>query len=84
MKIYNLIIEDRHSDTVAIPFSTSEKALAAAERWLAEPFISRLGVERRTLSRAMEDCGWIFNAHYGDSNKVRVVESELDQQQGGA
>ena len=66
MTIYVVIIEDRHTDTEVRLFSTSKKAIAFAEDYLANqgdggdvhPEDARMSAER------LKAAGWLFYGCY--------------------
>ncbi len=72
MKIYLVLIEDRHTDTQAFPFSTAEAAIAYARVVATER-------AREEGPREGKVTGWLYYAVYaGDSDCVWVIEKELD------
>ncbi len=69
MKIYIAIVEDRHTDVQAYPFSTAEKAIEFAKEAALE------------ISDTMEESvieGWLYYArHECESDSVHVVKTKL-------
>jgi hypothetical protein len=73
--VWIVIIEDRHQDVDALPFSTMPGAMSYARSWtLGVP-----DVEELELTEDMARDGWILCLEYGtEVDHVRVVERELD------
>jgi hypothetical protein len=66
--IWIVLIEDRHGDVEALPFSSEERAIAAA--WAAAPD----DAESEPLTDGMRKDGWVFCLPYGsEGDCVRVV-----------
>ncbi len=77
MKIYIVIIEDRHTDVTVHPFTTSETAISEAKRIAKEYCRYEEDYEEHDYGK---DDGWLFYAQYScESDHVRVVEVELDK-----
>lgn len=78
MKIYIVIIEDRHSDTDAKPFSNATTAIAYAEE-KAREYCRHEDDYKEYLNDAMLLSGWVWHATYScEGDNVRVVEREMD------
>lgn len=76
MKIYNVIIEDCHTDTTVHPFSTPERAMSEAKRAAEE----LSGYNFNHYEEEIVD-GWLFYAICSsEDDSVRVVEAELDKE----
>jgi hypothetical protein len=72
MKVYMLMIEDRHTDPDAQVFTTPAKAVAAAEAYLVD--IDRPDVEVEENPPG----DWLFYARYSvEGDCVWIVEREL-------
>lgn len=71
MKIYLVILEDRHTDVMVYPYRNSHEALTEAEK-LAHSH-NRFGPVM-----TVEIEGWLYCAQYSTGGAcVRVVEAEL-------
>jgi hypothetical protein len=78
MELYIVIIEDRHLDTTAHPFTDKDKAISEAKRIAKENCGSPEEYEEHDFGK---DAGWIFYAQYSyESDCVRVVKTELDKE----
>jgi len=76
--LYIVIIEDRHCDTTAHPFTDPEKAISEARR-IAKKYC-RFPEDYREHDYGKDD-GWLFYASYScESDHVRVVKTALDKQ----
>lgn len=74
MDIWIMLIEDRHSDVEAKPFSNEAEAIAIASQNV--PY----GTEPGTLSEAMREDGWVLWLPYGgEGDCVRVVKRTIDE-----
>lgn len=75
MKIYIVIISDRHSDTEVRPFYNPNEAVTAA-RDLAKSYCRyKEDYEEEQLGR---DIGWLFYATYScEGDHVHVVTAEM-------
>lgn len=72
MKVYVLIVEDRHSDTDVQVFASADLAVARAKAVAAKYARSPEDIEERQIA------GWIYFANYScESDSVRVVEREV-------
>ena len=73
MDTWIVLIEDRHTDVDAVPFSSEERAIEYARTQApadaaAEP-----------LNDAMRRDGWVFYLPYGlEGDRVRVVKRTMD------
>jgi hypothetical protein len=75
MTIWIVIIEDRHIDVDARPFSHLPLAVAAAGEWASD----QRDVAEQEITDSMAADGWVFFLEYGtEGDCVRVVERELD------
>lgn len=77
MDTWIVLIEDRHADVEALPFSSEERALAAARS--AAPDDAR----DEDLNPAMRADGWVLYLPYGpEGDLVRVIKRTLDDDRG--
>lgn len=68
-----VIVEDRHSDVDALPFSTEAEAVAKARDSVPED------AEEERLNEAMLRDGWVLFLSYGpEGDSVRVVKRTMD------
>jgi hypothetical protein len=75
--IYIVIIEDRHADTEAVPFTDEDAAVAHAEEYVAGCDPDPEDIERE-LNDAMRRVGWVWYCGYScEGDSVRVVRREL-------
>ena len=73
MDVWIVLIEDRHADVEALPYSTEAAAFAAARE--AAPDDAQDG----TLSDGMRRDGWVLYLPYGpEGDSVRVVKRSMD------
>jgi len=76
MKIYIAILEDRHSDTKAHPFSNKEKAIEWARSKAKEYCF-----DQEDYAEDSSIDGLVFHAEYScEGDCVYVIESELDKE----
>lgn len=76
MKIYIVIIEDRHSDTEAKPFLTAVAAISYAER-KAREYCRYEYDYKESLNDAMRKDRWLWHATYScEGDNVRVIERD--------
>ncbi len=75
MDIYIAILEDRHIDTCAFPFSTYEKALEQCNNWSA----GEDDFEIRELTEGMERANWVYYGKYGEDDSIRIIKTSLDR-----
>lgn len=69
-----VLVEDRHSDVDAMPFSSEERAIGYA-RTVAE----QNDAAGEDLTPGMRQDGWVFYAPYGsEGDCIRVVKRTLD------
>lgn len=75
MTIWILIIEDRHIEPDARPYSRMDLAIEAARQWASDlPNVTDV-----ELDEDMIRDGWVYCLEYGtEGDSVRVVERELD------
>jgi len=73
MDIWIVLIEDRHADVEALPFSSEERAIVVARDNAPDD------AEPEPLNDAMRKDGWVFCLPYGsEGDCVRVVKRTLD------
>lgn len=74
MKIYVVMVEDRHTDTEAEVFTTAEAAIAYAEEYVTEQLDRWPWVD----DDPEEPEGWLwYRAYSPEGDCVWVVEKEL-------
>ena len=72
MEVWIVLIEDRHADVEALPFSTEEAAFAEARDSVPDD------AEEGELNDAMRRDGWVLYLPYGtEGDCVRVVKRTL-------
>lgn len=77
MELYIVIIEDRHADTTAHPFTHKDTAIEAARRLAKEYCRDDEDYEEHDYGK---DDGWLFFANYScEGDSIRVVTAELDK-----
>ena len=77
MRIYIVIIEDRHSDMEVLPFSSADDAVKFAKK-TARAYC-RHGKVVAGLNDAMKKDGWLYYGQYScENDNVRVLERVLD------
>lgn len=74
MDIYIAILEDRHVDVCAFPFSTYEKALKQCNNWSAD----EKDFQVKSLTQSMMRANWVYYGKYGESDSIRIVKTSLD------
>jgi hypothetical protein len=73
--IWIVLVEDRHSDVDALPFSSEEAAAAKARSLVPDD------AEEGALNDAMRRAGWVLYLLYGtEGDRVRAVKRTLDDQ----
>ena len=79
--VWVVLIEDRHFDTEALPFSTEDAATAAARDAATQNARDPGDVDRGAeLNEAMRGDGWVLYLPYGtEGDCVRVVKRRMDQ-----
>ena len=78
MKIYIVIIKDRHTDTTAHPFTDPGEAIDWARSKAKEYARQPEDYEEHDYGK---DEGWLFYADYScEGDHTRVVTTELDQE----
>ena len=78
--VWVVLLEDRHADVEALPFSTKELAVGAA-LGLAGEFRADPGDVKQDaeLTPSMRADGWVLYAPYGsEGDCVRVVKRVMD------
>jgi len=75
MKIYNVIVEERHIDIEAYPFSDVKKAIKFAHKKAKElnPFSHE--IKEQDISEYPEN--WKLVLEWGEGDYVTVIEYEL-------
>lgn len=77
VKLFLVIIEDRHTDVAVHPFSDAGVAIEEAKRVAKELGHEHDHYEEHDYGK---DAGWLFHANYScEDDSVRVVEAELDK-----
>ncbi len=77
MKIYIVIIEDRHIDVVAYPFANATLAISEAKRKAKE--FCRFPEDYSEHDYG-KDAGWLFYANCScEGDSVKVITTELDK-----
>ena len=77
MDTWIVLIQDRHADVEALPFSSEERAILAARK--AAPDDTADG----DLNPAMRVDGWVLYLPYGpEGDCVRVIKRTLDDDRG--
>jgi hypothetical protein len=72
-----VLVEDRHSDVDALPFSTEEEAIAKARDLVPED------AEEEELTTAARRDDWVLLLSYGtEDDCVRVVKRTMDDTAG--
>ena len=75
MKVYIVMVKDRHTDPGAFPFSNPEQAIEEARR-IAKDWCS---FDEDYEEEGQSD-GWLFHARYScEGDCIWVVEKEIDQ-----
>ena len=73
MDIWITLIEDRHADVDALPFSSEGAAITKARSWVPAD------AEDGELNDAMRRDGWVLYLPYGpEGDHVRVVKRTMD------
>lgn len=76
--IWVVLVEDRHTDVDALPFSSEEAAVAEAQAQVDARHSE--DIEVIELTDRMIGDGWVFNVIYScEGDNVRVVKRELDR-----
>lgn len=72
-EVWIVLIEDRHADVEALPFSTEGGAFAAARAAVPED------ASEAALTSGMRAEGWVLYLPYGsEGDHVRVVKRTMD------
>lgn len=70
-----VLIEDRHTDVEALPFSSEERAVEFARVMAGRSD----GAEPRELTPGMRADGWVLYVPYGtEGDRIRVVKRVMD------
>jgi hypothetical protein len=76
--VWIVLIEDRHADVEALPFSSEERAIEVARASAPDDAESVAGEE---LTDSMRKDGWVFFLPYGsEGDCVRVVRRTMDRE----
>jgi len=77
MEVYIVIIQDRHTDVTAHPFTNIDTAISEAKRIAKEFCRFEEDYQEHDYGK---DAGWLFYADYScESDHVRVVKMEMDK-----
>ena len=77
--VWIVLIEDRHADVEALPFSSEADALGAAEDAAADNAGQSREVREVELNPTMLAEGWILLLEYGlEGDCVRVIRRPMD------
>ena len=77
VKLFMVIIEDRHTDVTVHPFSNEGVAIEEANRVAKELGREHDFYEEHDYGK---NDGWLYYANYScEGDSVRVVEAELDK-----
>lgn len=78
MKIFIVIIEDRHTDVSAEPFTSKDAAIAHARSEASKYARFEDDFQEQELTGEMVKDGWLYYATYSvEGDCVTVVEREL-------
>jgi hypothetical protein len=79
-EVWIVLVEDRHTDVNAIPFSSEEAAVTRARKEATANAWHPDDVEwNAELNTAMRADGWVLYLPYGtEGDKVRVVKRQMD------
>ncbi len=78
-EIWIVIVQDRHTDTDALPYTTEEAAVAKARAIAREYAWHPEDAKDGTLNAEMRRDGWVLWLPYGtEGDSVRVVRREMD------
>jgi hypothetical protein len=78
-EIWIVLVEDRHADVEAFPFSTEERAIAYAREQVQENARHPESISEEELTPAMREDGWVFFMTYStEGDCVRVVKRSVD------
>ena len=73
MDVWIVLVEDRHTDVDAVPFSTEERAVEYARKQAPDDATSG------PLNDAMRRDGWVFYLPYGsEGDCIRVIKRTMD------
>jgi hypothetical protein len=74
LKVFIVIVEDRHCDVLAYPFFDKDAAINEAKR-IAKQYASNDFYEEHDYGRGE---GWLFYANYSvEGDCVRVIETNV-------
>jgi len=78
MDIYQVIIEDRHTDTEAIPFTTQDKAIAyAKEQYTA--YMKGRDLYEDMGEQQPPDGSFYYAVYSTEGDCIWVIKEELDR-----
>ena len=81
MKIYTVVVNDRHTDDDIYPFSDRDKAISEARKIAKEYCHHEQYYEEFSKGSWMLKEDWVFCVHYStEDDQVFVVESTLDEE----
>lgn len=74
-----VLVEDRHTDVDAFPFSTEEAAVTEARAQVNANARHPEDIEEELTASMIRD-GWVFHVTYScEGDNVRVLKRELDR-----
>jgi len=77
--IWIVLVEERHADVEALPFSTEDGAMAAAREAAMENAVHGDVGWDAELNDAMRKDGWVLYLPYGpEGDCVRVIRRQMD------
>ena len=77
--VWIVLVEDRHTDVNALPFTSEVAALEAAHAQAEANAVYVGTVREGELNQAMIDDGWVLWLEYGtEGDSVRVIRRQLD------
>jgi len=79
--VWIVLVEERHADVEALPFSTEDGAMAAARGAAMENAVhGDVGWDAGELNDAMRRDGWVLYLPYGtEGDCVRVVKRRMNE-----
>lgn len=73
--IWIVLIEDRHADVEALPFSSEATAIDTARARAGHD-----GVTREEMTNAMRQDGWVLNLPISEEgDRIRVIKRTMDR-----
>lgn len=77
--IWIVIVEDRHADVDALPFSTEAAAAEAARKEMRDMVAHPEHIQEVALTPEMREDGWVLCLAYAvERDSVRVVKRTMD------